>query len=870
MKMSYFACACALITSSAHAYEICQLSDELSVLDKESFNTVQRDNYQTFSEDITADTLFTTAPEHLPELKPSLPDTEGIFARTSLLLETGPASTLAIESGEAARLMRTLGRTTSGLAKGALEALGPIGDAAVVGLWARDVANTFQDESRTSYDRFTSVMGLIDWFGVLKLPEREIDRHILSKRWAAIAAGDHYSFSVHNDLVTQQDVRNKVHWAALAANQDAMLTQVVNGYATDLALKYQLHYQEAVKAQTEMAETLLNAIDLEVRKTLSTHFAFDWEDTRLFASDFSSACQTQVTALEALYPAYQENNNAPQRLPSTKEANRALSSLQQCQFALQQSAFAVLDELSKGQRDGLSQPAVHYLYRRALEAKKQIVDTTDNHLSLIQQKLRQEMRKAGHDTIDALFASGSIQQSTQFFKEQASRYAVDEMARSVLYRPATGRELSTKTLVLQPGYSKCTYFGVSRRNPQIPMCLEETWIPAETRTFDQTKDDVVNAIRLPSKQTYISHFDDAMQQLVTHGWDANNEDEWLETQLKDYARQQTTKQQSRDNKLLVQRWLFASLGNECSGNNACAGWSQDYLAKENLSHNSSLADIAKWLAAYPSPNSYVHKNRLAKLKVELPRALESEWQAALSHSYHSYAYPNSFNIEQYAPLIDSALKGAGLNFSALVNPAQSDKVMPVFKRIVKTKIMDAMVQSETRGNEWLNAQIGDFQRYAAIVHAQHTTTGHYAPAQADHNTLFSQPLPAYLLRYSISEVPGISNLPAGYDGTLRASIDAMYTPSSSLGQRITEVSAAQDAVAAQIGRACDIDYTDLKQSLLNLSGNDTLMWLYPMSDWVDSLTREQLRLQAVINWGAQQQANNHLRCQLSPNNSRYF
>jgi hypothetical protein len=869
MKLSRLAFACALITSSTQAIEVCQFGDELSILDKESFSAVQQDNYLTFSEDITADTLFISPPEHLPDLKPSLPDTDGVFARTSSLLEAGPASTLAIESGEAARLMETLGRTTSGIAKGALEALGPIGDAAAVGLWAKDVANTFQDESRTSYDRFTSVMGLVDWFGALKLPAREIDRHILSNRWAAMTTGDHYSFTVHNDLVTQQDVRNKAHWAALAANQDAMLTQVVDAYATDLALKYQLHYQEAVKAQTVMAETLVNAIDLEVRKTLSTHFAFDWDDSRLFASDFPTACQNQINTLEALYPAYNDNNNAPPQLPSAKKANRALSALQRCQFELQQSAFTVLDELRQGQRDGLSQQAFHQLYRTALDAKKQIVDTADNHLDVIQQKLRQEMRKAGHDTIDALFASGSVQQGTQFFKEQASRYALDEIARSVLYRPATARELSSKTLILQAGYSKCTYFGVSRRNPQIPMCLEETWIPAEKRKFSPTEDEVVNAISVPKKQRYKARFDNAMQTLVTHGWDANKEEQWLETQLKDYAIQQSTKQQAQDDKALVQRWLFDSLGSECSGNNACAGWSASYLAKENLSRRSSLADIAKWLATYPSPNSYVHKNRLVKLQALVPSALESEWQAALSSTYHSYAYPNSFNIEQYAPLIDSALKNAGLNLATLANPEQSDKVMPLFKSIVKTQIMDAIEQSEHRGNDWLNAQIGDFQRYAAIVHSQHTTTGHYASEQAD-NILFAQPLPAYLLRYSISDVAGISDLPAGYDGTLRDSIDALYTQSSPLNQRIAEIGVAQEAIAGQVGRACDIDYSNVKQGLLNLSGSETLSWLYPMSDWVDSFTREQLRLQAVINWGFKQQTNHNISCQLSPNNPGYF
>ena len=78
-----------------------------------------------------------------------------------------------------------------GAARGAIEVLGPVGDAIAVGLWAEEVAESFADETQTSYDRFATVMSLIDWFGVLKLPARDIDRHILINRWNNVTKGDH-------------------------------------------------------------------------------------------------------------------------------------------------------------------------------------------------------------------------------------------------------------------------------------------------------------------------------------------------------------------------------------------------------------------------------------------------------------------------------------------------------------------------------------------------------------------------------------------------------------------------------------------------------------------------------------------------------
>ncbi|MCZ8489027.1 hypothetical protein O9992_23470 [Vibrio lentus] len=47
-----------------------------------------------------------------------------------------------------------------------------------------------------------------------------------------------------------------------------MLNAVAQGFATDLALKYQQHYQEVVQAQTIMAEELITGIEQTAQNPL--------------------------------------------------------------------------------------------------------------------------------------------------------------------------------------------------------------------------------------------------------------------------------------------------------------------------------------------------------------------------------------------------------------------------------------------------------------------------------------------------------------------------------------------------------------------------------------------------------------------------
>ncbi|MBF4296199.1 hypothetical protein EAY24_23375, partial [Vibrio anguillarum] len=142
--------------------------------------------------------------------------------------------------------------------------------------------------------------------------------------------------------------------------------------------------------------------------------------------------------------------------------------------------------------------------------KKQIANTASEHLEHNSSALKKQIIIDGRQAVDRLFDSGALEKSTQFFKDQASRYAIDEMARSVLYRPATADELKTKTLVLNEGYRKCTSFGVLAGDPNFQGCRKYEWIPAETRKFEPAKDAVISQITSQPRQNFHTKFDAAI------------------------------------------------------------------------------------------------------------------------------------------------------------------------------------------------------------------------------------------------------------------------------------------------------------------------------------------------------------------------
>lgn len=76
-----------------------------------------------------------------------------------------------------------------------------------------------------------------------------------------------------------------------------MLEALAKGYASDVALKYQQHYQEALKAQAVLAETLINSVESEVQKAIFNKLALQGANAKLFASDLASTCRTEIDAL---------------------------------------------------------------------------------------------------------------------------------------------------------------------------------------------------------------------------------------------------------------------------------------------------------------------------------------------------------------------------------------------------------------------------------------------------------------------------------------------------------------------------------------------------------------------------------------------
>ncbi|MFM2662562.1 hypothetical protein AAFX15_20740 [Vibrio chagasii] len=864
MKLKRLALITAMISSNVNAFQVCNIGDEYNVLDSESFHQIRQKNYDAFGEGITPENLFPSAPEHIVDLKPSLSEASDVFPETATLLETGPASAVTLAPEEAARLMDTLGRSTTGLAQGALEALGPIGDAVAVGLWANEVATSFQDESRTSYDRFATVMGLVDWFGVLKLPAREIDRQILSSRWDRIAAGNHYSYHVHEDLVTQQDLRDKIYWAELASDQQAMLNAVARGFATDLALKYQQHYQEVVKAQTIMAEELITAVDHELRKAIFSQLALDHKDSRLFASDIAASCSEETRVLADLYPDHdiEESNSLPPALPSKRQANRALAKLQHCQQNLLDQAIAKLNEFRTGQIEGLDQAAVQQLYARTLAAKTQIIETADNHVNLLMSKLQRDMFTQGDIAIERLFRSGSVDTMHNFFKGQAERSAIDEMTRSILGRPATTQEIRNKEIVLQSGYEKCVRIGILGGDPNFRGCVEYAWVPAETRPFIPSEDSVIAQISVPSKEAVKRVLFDSLSNLIDHGWNAETEERWLEQQLLDFSAQQRLKQQAEFDKQQVYHWLLdssAMLEGECGGGSACAGWSLSYLQKENLSRQASLHYINNWHANYSGKGAYVHSKRYQKLGGLITAALESEWQAKRAVEFYSFTYPGSIDLQKNAPLIYSALKSSSLDLAHL-----EGNTLQLAKGIVKTRLAEAISVSDSNGVEWLHSQVGQFQRYTSIIHSQHISTGHYASGEGEVTALFSEMLPAHLMRYLISDI-----IPDSYDARIERSIDAIFNPTSELNQKLDKLSNTNENFTDKPGRSCMIYYPYLKSALLDVAADDDLYWISPISEWYDAVTRQQLNMFGALKYAVINQNTFGIPCDLSPNSYQY-
>ena len=879
MKFHQWGLAICVFSPYVSAFQACNLGEEYKVLESEKLYDIRQSNYQKFSNEVAVEEPFYFAPEHDVNVRPSIVETENIFPQTSSLLEAGPESTIVLEAKEATRLLSTLGRSTAGIAKEALEALGPVGDAVAVGLWANEVANSFADETQTSYDRFATTMSLIDWFGVLKLPEREIDRQILTARWNKVAAGEHYSFTLNQNIITQQDKKDIQHWVDLAKGQEKMLESLAQGFATDLALKYQYQYQKALKAQTHLVETLISAVESETNKAIYHQLALDNEEQKYFVSDLRSACRTEVDALYALYPQQAASNRSPMSIPTKREANRALANLQLCQQEQLDLAINLLDDLRNENFDGLSRLELHRLYKNTLDAKIKIVETANDQLERIRTQLIEEMRAEGRLAIQKLFDSGAITQAHQYFVAQADYLAIDEMSRSIFGRAATQTEQKKREFILQKGYSKCVSIGILGGDPNFVGCKKYDWIPAKIEYYDSNKVAAIANMAIPEQQVVEQVLVKALDSLLENGWSSKDEEAWFEQQIISYSQKQRMLNIAKLHKQQVMHWLFdstADLSGECEQFNGCAGWSGDYLNAQHLSRASSLHSIAQWYESIKNSSYYVHRKRVEQLGVLIPLALESEWKANHVKSFYRYIFPGSIDLDLEAPLIASALKNSNLNINNL------EQSLPIAKGIVKTRLSEALSVAEQNGHNWLSAQIGDFQRYIAIIHTQANSTGHYSADKSGDIGLFSEPLPAHILRYMTldsyqtsddnftSYYSNLNENDLSYDARLHRSIDALFKVNSDLGEKIEQLIKTNSQFTRLAGRKCMIFYPQLQKELLQVSGDESLYWLTPLSSWFDNLTRQQLELFGALRFGVIKQNSLNIRCDLNPNNPTYW
>ena len=815
------------VSSPVLGSEFCPIDDEQYLLDEESYRVLQQDNYRIFSREVSPTDALLTSPRGELAIKGKLPEALDVFSATALNLTRGPDEALALTSAESLRLLRSMGRTAEKVAAGALEALGPVGDILAVGLWAEDVAETFADESRTAYDRFESIMGLIDVFGLFNLPEHDIDRMIITSHWDRIASGEHYSYTLHQDLVTQQDHLDKVRWAHFSDGYDKFLQRTTQDFLIDAGLKYQFHFIEAVQVQTKIAQELFNGIDQEMYKSLMTHLALNGSAERIFAADIERECAPESRKLLTLLAQASSELDA-------RKLNRKLARVQSCQLQVISHLANNLYRMSQGNLAGVSASQIRALFTQAFDAKQNIIDTAAANLALIRFKLIDDMRQQGHQAIGQLFASGAVANTQNFILQQGERAGIDEMARSLLYRPANAWELFTGWIVLEPSYEDCWHgFGLDKL-----FCKD---VPAVTRQFNVSQDSILSTIKTPQIEHYLHLFDSELDTLIGAGWNSEYQEHWLQQQATYFLDQQAAKPEASRLHAEVIRWLFDSdLGNDCRGD--CQAWSPGYLTQYGVHRGASLATIEKWLAGYNGDifGTVYHADRTVALKRLVPQAIAARWASDEWDKYQIFAHPTSVDLkgrspEIYAGLIDASERGA-TSVEALVAS-------------MKVTMKLAMDLSETQNPLWLNQQIGDFHRYAVIAKLQRKTTGHPDPALS--SPLFNETLPANLLRFATGNIA--NDYRARLVQSLRMFLTASDTedwqahygsnPLSPLrishadGRRYQDIDSlnlVEQLAAIQVvtqayrdtsPQGCDVNFAPLQQAFFAMSGNQNLQLL---------------------------------------------
>lgn len=118
--------------------------------------------------------------------------------------------------------------------------------------------------------------------------------------------------------------------------------------------------------------------------------------------------------------------------------------------------------------------------------------------------------------------------------------------------------------------------------------------------------------------------------------------------------------------------------------------------------------------------------------------------------------------------------------------------------------------------------------------------------------------------------PTNSGEDVSYDVRLHTSIDDLFNTNSELGRKLDLLVQVNDNFTNLPGRTCMIMYPQLRDALFKISGDESMYWLTPFSDWFDSVTRQQLELFSAIRFGVIKQNELNISCDLSPNNPRYW
>ena len=317
-------------------------------------------------------------------------------------------------------------------------------------------------------------------------------------------------------------------------------------------------------------------------------------------------------------------------------------------------------------------------------------------------------------------------------------------------------------------------------------------------------------------------------------------------------------------------WLFDTSETFLSRCGAgCSGWPLAKLKEGNLSSQSSLAHIKQWYENNKHSAGYKRVNKLGDI---LNSAIEKEQQANEQIELYSFVTHGSFDVDKHAPLIVSALENAQLDLAHL------DAVLPMAKRVVKQRIEEAMSVAKSNGTDWLYAQIGDFHRYYSIVKIQEMSTGHFSSGDIGINALFSEPLPAHLLRYlTLADIqPNVdvvgthystvgSSVQASYDLRLNQALDSLFTPSGELSKQLKQLDSVNQDFDWIAGRSCSINYEPLRSALKAVAKNSDLQLINPLSEWYKRLLRQQIFLFEAVAFSAAQQEQKNIRCTLSLN-----